>query len=97
MVVRIRFALHGKRNNRILHLVAINGTKARNAKPIELLGVYNPHIQNGANFKQVEWSVDRIKYWLDAGGAQPSKSALKLLERVRTTPFSHIHTPYFVI
>ncbi|EIM92584.1 uncharacterized protein STEHIDRAFT_164838 [Stereum hirsutum FP-91666 SS1] len=81
MVVRIRFAMHGKRNNRILHLVAIHGTKARNAKPIETLAVYNPHVRDGATHKQVDWSVDRIKYWLEIAGAEPSKSAVRLLEK----------------
>jgi small subunit ribosomal protein S16 len=78
MSLRIRLALHGPPHRRIFHLVAIGLKKRRNAKPTELLGIYNPH----TNPKTLEWGVDRIKYWLDHG-AQPSKSAVKLLEMVR--------------
>lgn len=69
--------MHGTRNNRILHLVAINQRQGRNAKPIELLGIYNPRLS--PDHKTVQWSVDRIRYWLSVG-AVPSKSAVKLLE-----------------
>ncbi|KII93870.1 hypothetical protein PLICRDRAFT_101555 [Plicaturopsis crispa FD-325 SS-3] len=79
MTVRIRFAMHGLRNRRIFHLVAIDLRKRRDAKPMELLGIYNPHLPLGEKHKTIEWSVDRIKYWLNVG-AQPSKSAVKLLE-----------------
>ncbi|KAJ7596935.1 ribosomal protein S16 domain-containing protein [Mycena floridula] len=83
MVVRIRFAMHGVRNNRILHLVAINQTQKRNGKPLELLGVYNPRMTPQQEHKTVQWSVDRIRYWLSVG-AIPSKSAVKLLEMARS-------------
>lgn len=73
--------MHGTRNSRILHLVAINQRQRRNAKPIELLGIYNPHVCLDDDHKTVQWSVDRIRYWLNVG-AVPSKSAVKLLELV---------------
>ncbi|KAI0673420.1 ribosomal protein S16 [Trametes maxima] len=72
-------AVHGVRNNRILHLVAVNQRQRRNAKPIELLGVYNPRLNPGENTKTVEWSVQRIKYWLKVG-ATPSKTVTRLLQ-----------------
>ncbi|EIW68030.1 ribosomal protein S16 [Tremella mesenterica] len=42
--------------------------------------------------KRVEWSVDRIRYWLSVG-AQPTKTVIKLLERggVLTTPHKWQH------
>ncbi|KAI0375288.1 ribosomal protein S16 [Pilatotrama ljubarskyi] len=79
MAVRLRMAVHGLRNNRIFHLVAVNQRQRRNAKPIELLGVYNPRLKPGETTKTVEWSVQRIKYWLKVG-ATPSKSVTKLLQ-----------------
>jgi small subunit ribosomal protein S16 len=82
MTVRLRLAVHGVRNNRIFHLVAIDQRKRRNAKPIELLGVYRPRVEPKSPQKSVEWSVDRIKYWLGVG-AQPSDSVVKLLTTVR--------------
>ncbi|KAG8765731.1 37S ribosomal protein S16, mitochondrial [Serendipita sp. 401] len=42
MPVRLRLARHGTRNNPFYHIVAINQRQARNAKPLELLGVYDP-------------------------------------------------------
>jgi small subunit ribosomal protein S16 len=81
MVVRIRLAMHGRRNNRTFRLVAINSQKARNAQPIETLGIYDPAMTLGQKHKTVEWSVDRIKYWLGVG-ALPSKTVVRLLEVV---------------
>ena len=82
MTVRLRLAVHGVRHNRIFHLVAVDQRKRRNAKPIELLGVYRPRVEPKSPHKSVEWSVDRIKYWLGVG-AQPSDSVVKLLTTVR--------------
>ncbi len=82
MAVRLRFALHGPRHNRIFHLVAINRGIRRNAKPIETLGVYDPRLKAGDEYKTVEWSVDRIKYWL-RHGAEPSETVVRLLTLVR--------------
>lgn len=40
--MRLRLARHGTRNNPFYHIVAIQNTKARNARPIEKLGEYDP-------------------------------------------------------
>ena len=82
MTVRLRLAVHGVRHNKIFHLVAVDQRKRRNAKPIELLGVYRPRVEPNNPHKSVEWSVDRIKYWLGVG-AQPSDPVVKLLTTVR--------------
>lgn len=82
MAVRLRMAVHGVRNNRIFHLVAVNQRQRRNAKPIELLGVYNPRLAPGESTKTIEWSVQRIKYWLKVG-ATPTESVTRLLRMVR--------------
>ena len=81
MPVRLRMAMHGRRHNRIFHLVAINQRTRRDAKPMELLGIYDPALKLGDAHKTVKWSVDRIKHWLGVG-ALPSKSVVKLLEWV---------------
>ncbi|KAI0283366.1 ribosomal protein S16 domain-containing protein [Russula aff. rugulosa BPL654] len=80
MPVRLRLSLHGNRNNRIFHLVAIDARKRRDAKPIELLGVYDPRLRLGQEHKTMRWSAERIMYWLEKGGALPSKPVVKLLE-----------------
>lgn len=33
--------------------------------------------------KRIELSGDKIKWWLEKGGAQPTKAVVKLLEQVR--------------
>jgi small subunit ribosomal protein S16 len=87
MPVRLRLSLHGNRNNRIFHLVAVDARKRRDAKPIELLGVYDPRLRLGQEHKTMRWSAERIMYWLEKGGALPSKPVVKLLEWVRQTSF----------
>src|SRR5258706_13493318 len=107
MVVRIRLARHGTRNNPFHHIVIINQRVARNAKPIELVGVFDPiprapempfpkypFQKDGAllksatlpdieKVKRVEWSAERIRYWISVG-AQPSKAVMRLLDMVCT-------------
>ncbi|KZS96172.1 ribosomal protein S16 [Sistotremastrum niveocremeum HHB9708] len=80
MTVRLRLAVHGKRNNRIFHLVAVDNRKRRDAKPIEKLGVYNPRVQENHE-KVIEWNVRRIKDWLEMG-AQPSQTFVRLMQKV---------------
>lgn len=42
MVVRLRLARHGTRNSPFYHVVAIRDKAARDARPIEKLGEYDP-------------------------------------------------------
>lgn len=83
MVVRLRLSMHGPTNNKFFHIVAMNARQARDAKPIETLGIYKPTVlrDDGRTAKTVEWSAQRIKYWLGVG-AIPSKSAVKLFTQV---------------
>jgi small subunit ribosomal protein S16 len=81
MPVRLRLALHGRRHNKIFHIVAINQRSARNSKPIETLGIYDARLRLGESYKTIEWSVDRLKWWLQ-NGALPSMSLVKLLTLV---------------
>ncbi|KIK70885.1 hypothetical protein GYMLUDRAFT_300065 [Collybiopsis luxurians FD-317 M1] len=79
MPIRLRLSVHGTRHDRVFHLVAINQRTRRDGKPTELLGIYDPRVKpGGKNHKTMEWSVGRIRYWLDVG-ASPSKSVVKLL------------------
>ncbi len=86
MTIRLRMALHGTRHKKVFHIVAIHNALRRDAKPKELLGIYDPHTLDLNGVRLVRWSVDRIHHWLHAG-AQPSASVVKLLERVRPLTF----------
>ncbi|KAF9513897.1 hypothetical protein BS47DRAFT_910707 [Hydnum rufescens UP504] len=106
MPVRIRLSRppgHTKLTTHF-HIVAIDGRKRRDAKPLEILGIYDPNLKSRVNTsrpwkvedalrpraapppdRRVEWSVDRIKYWLGVG-AQPSKTVVELLEKANVIP-----------
>jgi small subunit ribosomal protein S16 len=86
MVVRIRLARFGKRNNPFYNIVVAHARTARNSKPLEVLGTYDPVAITPENsrqrpFKDVKLDVSRAKYWIGVG-AQPSDSAWKLLNMV---------------
>jgi len=80
MVVRLRFARYGRRNLPYYHIVAANAKTARNSKPLETIGTYNP-IPDGNGIKHVNLNIERVKYWLTVG-AQPSDSVASLLSKV---------------
>ncbi|CAK9779689.1 ribosomal protein S16 [Cutaneotrichosporon oleaginosum] len=42
MPVRIRLARHGQKRAPVFHIVAINSSKRRDARPLEKLGEYDP-------------------------------------------------------
>lgn len=84
MAVRLRLALSGKRHNRIYHIVAAHHRLRRDGKPIETLGLFDPHLAPGEKTRIIEWSADRIRYWLGVG-AQPSPAVSKLLVLVSSS------------
>jgi small subunit ribosomal protein S16 len=83
MAIRLRMAMHGGTHKKIFHIVAIDSKLRREAKPTELLGIYDPHSGNGTNPRVVRWSVNRLMHWLGVG-AVPSKPVAKLLQLVRS-------------
>ena len=81
MVVRLRLAVSGFRHNRFFNIVATSQKRRRDGKPIEVLGTFHPRLKPGENTRAIEWSPDRIKYWLGVG-AQPSEAVWKVLKLV---------------
>jgi small subunit ribosomal protein S16 len=80
---------------RLIWVVIIDADKffpyrtARNSKPLEVLGTFNPKPQaptdgEGRPYKHIQLDLSRAKYWLGVG-AQPSDPAWKLLSMVRFT------------
>lgn len=71
MSVRIRFSRVGRPHDPFYRLVATNRTYARDAKPIEVLGAFNPR-----NMKKPDaFNVERVKYWFSVG-ALPTESVV---------------------
>ncbi len=76
MSVRIRLQRIGRPKRAYYRVVAIDQRAKRNGKPIEILGQYDPVLQeNKLNVKQ-----DRVEYWLKTG-AKPSDTVADLLKK----------------
>lgn len=73
-VVRIRFARFGRKKAPFYRIVAIDGRKARNGKPLEFLGWHNPIAD------ETSLNAPAIKKWLQ-NGAQPSDTVRYLLKK----------------
>jgi small subunit ribosomal protein S16 len=105
MVVRIRLARLGGRNNPLYRIVVANNKTRRDGLPLESVGIYNP-IPSPAGEKLVEICSNRVKYWLGVG-AQPTSPVKKLLAKVCTNNVHYSNvvftlrdeslTPFFLI
>ncbi|KAG9237939.1 ribosomal protein S16, mitochondrial [Amylocarpus encephaloides] len=83
MVVKIRLARFGRRKAPFYNIVVAQARSARNSKPIEVLGTYDPIPKpptdgEGKPWKDIKLDTARAKYWLGVG-AQPSDPAWRLL------------------
>ncbi|KAK2748033.1 37S ribosomal protein S16, mitochondrial [Onygenales sp. PD_40] len=92
MVVKIRLARFGNRRQPFYNIIVAQARSARNSKPLEVLGTYNPipQIPTGLSdeeakvakpYKDIALDRPRTKYWLGVG-AQPSEPVWKLLSLV---------------
>ncbi|KAF3103411.1 37S ribosomal protein S16, mitochondrial [Orbilia oligospora] len=82
MVVRLRLARFGARNRPLYNIVVSQARTARNSKPMEVIGTYDPIPKpapdgEGKPFKDIQLDVTRAKYWLGVG-AQPSDPVWRL-------------------
>ncbi|KAJ5619276.1 hypothetical protein N7510_003260 [Penicillium lagena] len=101
MVLRIRLSRFGNKHNPFYNIVVAQARSARGAKPLEVIGTYNPIPKQPTNlynenanaraFKEVALDRSRTKYWLGVG-AQPSDPVWKLLSMaglVEPKPITH--------
>lgn len=88
-LVRIRLARFGRTNNPVYNIVVAQSKRARDARPIEVLGTYNPvpklitikqKKRGMIPEKEVNLDFARTKYWIGVG-AQPSETVTKLLQK----------------
>ena len=77
-MVKIRLKRFGRRHRPYYRVCAIDQRSARDSKPIEELGHYDPIEQNPE--KAVQLKSDRIKYWLSVG-AQPSNTVRSIIRK----------------
>lgn len=81
-----------KRHHPRYNIVLAHARTARDSKPLEVLGTYNPipelpvgAEEGGRKVKDIKVDVSRAKYWLGVG-AQPSDTVWRLLSMVSSQP-----------
>ncbi|PHH77137.1 hypothetical protein CDD80_905 [Ophiocordyceps camponoti-rufipedis] len=95
MVLRIRLARFGRRNAPFYNIVVAHARTARNSRPLEVLGTYDPiprpdpYGPKNKLHKDIKLDMDRAKYWIGVG-AQPSDTAWRLLALLGLLPRKHL-------
>jgi small subunit ribosomal protein S16 len=75
-VLMIRLARRGARKQPHYRIVVIEKERARNGRPVEVVGTYNPR----TNPASVELKRDRVEYWVSKG-AQMSERVNKIFTK----------------
>ncbi|KAH0429770.1 mitochondrial ribosomal protein s16 [Colletotrichum camelliae] len=94
MVVRIRLARFGRVNQPFYNIVVSQARTARNSKPMEVIGTYDPvpkqdpYDATTKPHKEIRLDSLRARYWIGVG-AQPTDTVWRLLSMVRTVPNGH--------
>jgi small subunit ribosomal protein S16 len=76
----IRLARVGARKQPYYRIVVIEKERARNGRPVEVVGTYNPR----TNPVSVELKRERVDYWVSKG-AQASDTVSRLLAKQAAT------------
>ncbi|MHB2025918.1 MAG: 30S ribosomal protein S16 [Elusimicrobiota bacterium] len=77
MAVVLRLQRVGKPKQAYYRVVAIEKTRGAHGRPIEILGSYNPRIDNEA--KKISIDQARVDHWVK-NGAKPSETVGHLLK-----------------
>ena len=77
MAVKIRLSRRGKRHEPFYHIVIADERKPRNGSFLEVVGTYNPKLQE----RRVVGKKDRIDYWLGKG-AVPTETVSQLIREL---------------
>jgi len=72
----IRLTRTGARKQPHYRVVVIEKARARNGRPVEVVGTYDPR----TNPASIELKRDRLEYWLSKG-AKPSDRVSKLVSQ----------------
>ena len=86
-VLMIRLARTGARKQPNYRVVVIEKERARNGRPVEIVGTYNPRTTPAS----VELKRERIDYWRSKG-AQMSSRVSKILGFATSTPATPVAT-----
>ena len=75
-MLMIRLARFGAKKKPFYRVVVIEKERARNGRPVEVVGTYNPR----TNPASIELKRDRVEYWVSKG-AQMSDRVNKLFSK----------------
>lgn len=78
MAVKLRLKRFGRTHRSLYRLTAMDSRTPRDGRAIEELGQYDPQHPDPA--KQVDFKLERVKYWLSVG-AQPSDTVRDMLAK----------------
>ncbi|ETS73961.1 Ribosomal protein S16 [Pestalotiopsis fici W106-1] len=87
MTIKIRLARFGRRNAPFYNIVVAQARSARNSKPLEVIGTYDPmpkadpYDDSGRLHKDINLDILRAKYWLGVG-AQPTDTMWRIMSMV---------------
>ncbi|KAI0475858.1 ribosomal protein S16, mitochondrial [Xylariaceae sp. FL0804] len=87
MVVKLRLARFGRTNQPFYNIVVAHARTARNSKPIEVIGTYDPipkrdpYDTSGRLHKDINLDRIRAQYWIGVG-AQPTDTVWRLLRMI---------------
>jgi small subunit ribosomal protein S16 len=84
-VLMIRLARVGARKQPQYRIVVIEKERARNGRPVEVVGTYNPR----TNPASIEMKRDRVDYWVSKG-AQMSDRVNKLFSKPVPAPAASV-------
>jgi small subunit ribosomal protein S16 len=84
-VLMIRLARVGARKQPQYRIVVIEKERARNGRPVEVVGTYNPR----TNPASIEMKRDRVDYWVSKG-AQMSDRVNKLFSKPVPVPAASV-------
>src|ERR1700747_2857351 len=85
LVLMIRLARMGARKQPHYRIVVIEKARARNGRPVEVVGTYKPR----TNPARVDFKRDRVDYWVSKG-AQMSERVGKLYSKPAAAPAASV-------
>ena len=84
-VLMIRLARMGARKQPFYRIVVIEKARARNGRPVEVVGTYNPRTTPTS----IDFKRDRVDYWVSKG-AQMSERVGKLYSKPAAAPAASV-------
>lgn len=81
MAVKLKLTRMGGKKHAFYRIVAANSETARDGRPLDYLGYYNPMVHPA----EVKLDAERVKSWL-AKGAQPTETVNILIKKHLNAP-----------